>query len=34
VLIRPEGYVAWVKDAADVKLHDALTMWFGPPSAA
>ena len=29
VLIRPDGYVAWVEDLAQVRLHDALTTWFG-----
>ena len=33
VLIRPDGYVAWAGDAADHKLRDALTTWFGPPAA-
>ena len=32
VLIRPDGYVAWVGDGADVGLEDALTRWFGPPA--
>jgi 3-(3-hydroxy-phenyl)propionate hydroxylase len=32
VLIRPDGYVAWVGDRTDVGLTDALTMWFGPPA--
>jgi 2-polyprenyl-6-methoxyphenol hydroxylase-like FAD-dependent oxidoreductase len=32
VLIRPDGYVAWVKDGARVALADALTAWFGPPA--
>jgi 2-polyprenyl-6-methoxyphenol hydroxylase-like FAD-dependent oxidoreductase len=32
VLIRPDGYVAWVGDTADEGLADALTKWFGPPS--
>jgi hypothetical protein len=34
VLIRPDGYVAWVGDRSRVGLSDALTTWFGPPSAA
>jgi 2-polyprenyl-6-methoxyphenol hydroxylase-like FAD-dependent oxidoreductase len=34
VLIRPDGYVAWVGDAPQPGLADALTTWFGPPAAA
>jgi hypothetical protein len=34
VLIRPDGYVAWVGDRSQVGLADALTTWFGPPTAA
>jgi 3-(3-hydroxy-phenyl)propionate hydroxylase len=34
VLIRPDGYVAWVGGPTDLGLHDALTTWFGPPAAA
>ena len=34
VLIRPDGYVAWVGDLTQVGLADALTTWFGPPTAA
>jgi len=34
VLIRPDGYVAWVGAAAQLGLADALTTWFGPPAAA
>src|SRR5215212_1461656 len=34
VLIRPDGYVAWVGDPTQLGLADALTTWFGPPSAA
>jgi 3-(3-hydroxy-phenyl)propionate hydroxylase len=31
VLVRPDGYVAWVGLGTDVGLRDALTTWFGPP---
>jgi hypothetical protein len=34
VLIRPDGYVAWVGDRTHLGLADALTTWFGPPTAA
>jgi 2-polyprenyl-6-methoxyphenol hydroxylase-like FAD-dependent oxidoreductase len=34
VLIRPDGYVAWVGDQTQVGLADALTLWFGSPSAS
>jgi 2-polyprenyl-6-methoxyphenol hydroxylase-like FAD-dependent oxidoreductase len=34
VLIRPDGYVAWVGDPTQLGLADALTTWFGPPTAA
>jgi 2-polyprenyl-6-methoxyphenol hydroxylase-like FAD-dependent oxidoreductase len=34
VLIRPDGYVAWVGDGTHLGLPDALTTWFGPPTAA
>jgi hypothetical protein len=34
VLIRPDGYVAWVGDLTRLGLADALTTWFGPPTAA
>jgi 2-polyprenyl-6-methoxyphenol hydroxylase-like FAD-dependent oxidoreductase len=30
VLIRPDGYVAWVGDGTEHGLVDALTTWFGP----
>jgi 3-(3-hydroxy-phenyl)propionate hydroxylase len=32
VLIRPDGYVAWVGDGTDEGLGDALTTWFGGES--
>ena len=31
VLIRPDGYVAWVGDRTQLGLSQALTTWFGPP---
>ncbi|HEY7032186.1 MAG TPA: FAD-dependent monooxygenase [Thermomicrobiales bacterium] len=31
VLIRPDGYVAWVGDGTATGLRDALTTWFGSP---
>ncbi len=34
VLIRPDGHVAWVGDRTHLGLPDALTTWFGPPTAA
>jgi 2-polyprenyl-6-methoxyphenol hydroxylase-like FAD-dependent oxidoreductase len=34
VVIRPDGYVAWVGDGAHHGLHEALTSWFGRPAAA
>jgi 2-polyprenyl-6-methoxyphenol hydroxylase-like FAD-dependent oxidoreductase len=34
VLIRPDGYVAWVGEQTQQGLPDALTTWFGPPTAA
>jgi len=33
VLIRPDGYVAWVGDRTQLGLPEALTTWFGPPAA-
>jgi hypothetical protein len=30
VLIRPDGYVAWVGERTQPGLADALTTWFGP----
>src|SRR5262249_12296895 len=32
VLIRPDGYVAWVGDRSNRGLADALAAWFGPPA--
>jgi 3-(3-hydroxy-phenyl)propionate hydroxylase len=29
VVIRPDGYVAWVGDGTDTGLRDSLTTWFG-----
>jgi 3-(3-hydroxy-phenyl)propionate hydroxylase len=34
VLIRPDGYVAWVGDVNPLGLANSLTTWFGPPTAA
>ncbi len=34
VLIRPDGYVAWVGVRTQLGLAEALTTWFGPPAAA
>jgi 3-(3-hydroxy-phenyl)propionate hydroxylase len=34
VLIRPDGYVAWVGDLTRVGLPDALSTWFGRHAAA
>ncbi len=33
VLIRPDGYVAWVGEGNQRGLVEALTIWFGPPAA-
>jgi 3-(3-hydroxy-phenyl)propionate hydroxylase len=33
VLIRPDGYVAWVGEGTRQGLADALTTWFGPAAA-
>jgi 2-polyprenyl-6-methoxyphenol hydroxylase-like FAD-dependent oxidoreductase len=34
VLIRPDGYVAWVGGRTHKGLPEALTTWFGPPATA
>jgi hypothetical protein len=34
VLVRPDGFVAWVGDLSQRGLTAALTTWFGPPTAA
>ena len=34
VLVRPDGYVAWVGDGTDAGLTDALVKWFGAPNAS
>jgi 2-polyprenyl-6-methoxyphenol hydroxylase-like FAD-dependent oxidoreductase len=34
VLVRPDGYVAWVGDGTQAGLADALTTWFGRPGPA
>jgi 2-polyprenyl-6-methoxyphenol hydroxylase-like FAD-dependent oxidoreductase len=34
VLIRPDGYVAWVGERTLLGLADALTTWFGPATVA
>jgi 3-(3-hydroxy-phenyl)propionate hydroxylase len=31
VLLRPDGYVAWVGDGTSVGLREAVTAWFGWP---
>ncbi len=31
VLVRPDGYVAWVGERTWAGLREALTRWFGPP---
>ena len=31
VVIRPDGYVAWVGDGTQTGLRDAMTRWFGAP---
>jgi hypothetical protein len=32
VLVRPDGYVAWVGDGTDARLTEALATWFGRPT--
>jgi hypothetical protein len=32
MLVRPDGYVAWVGDGTDARLRDALTRWCGLPA--
>ncbi len=34
VVIRPDGYVAWVGDQTQLGLAESLTAWFGAPAAA
>jgi 2-polyprenyl-6-methoxyphenol hydroxylase-like FAD-dependent oxidoreductase len=34
VLIRPDGYVAWVGELTQLGLTQALNTWFGPPAEA
>jgi 3-(3-hydroxy-phenyl)propionate hydroxylase len=34
VLIRPDGYVAWVEERTQEGLRDKLIRWFGPPAVA
>jgi 2-polyprenyl-6-methoxyphenol hydroxylase-like FAD-dependent oxidoreductase len=34
VLVRPDGYVAWVGDGTRNGLYEALAKWFGPPKTA
>jgi len=33
MVIRPDGYVAWVGDQPNLGLREALSTWFGPPAA-
>lgn len=34
VLVRPDGYVAWVGHGGQEGLVESLPTWFGPPAAA
>jgi len=34
VLVRPDGYVAWVGEHTEAGLPEALTHWFGPPATS
>ena len=34
VLVRPDGYVAWVGDGSDGGLREALAVWFGAAAIA
>jgi 2-polyprenyl-6-methoxyphenol hydroxylase-like FAD-dependent oxidoreductase len=34
VLVRPDGYVAWVGELADPALPDAISSWFGRPTTS
>lgn len=34
VLVRPDGYVAWVGEGNHSGLREGLSTWFGPPAAA
>lgn len=34
VLVRPDGYVAWVGEPGGPRPEEALAAWFGPPAAA
>lgn len=34
VLVRPDGYVAWVGNGTEIGLAEALTTWCGPPNPA
>ena len=34
VLVRPDGHTAWVEQAGDQSLADALEQWFGSPASA